>query len=122
MTTRQQSGQTAERHAREHLEQHGLRLVKQNWQCRRGELDLIMLDGNCLVFIEVRYRQHKAWGGALESVDGRKRAKLILAAQQFLQSEVRWSKSACRFDVIAIEPSAMGQPPKLTWLKNAFDC
>ena len=61
MTTRQQSGQTAERHAREHLEQHGLRLVTQNWQCRRGELDLIMLDGNCLVFIEVRYRQHKGW-------------------------------------------------------------
>jgi len=122
MSTRQESGQTAENHAREYLERYGLRLVAQNWQCRRGELDLIMLDGNSLVFIEVRYRQHKAWGGALESVDGRKRAKLILAAQQFLQSESQWSKSACRFDVVAIEPAAIGQPLKLNWVKNAFDC
>jgi putative endonuclease len=122
MTTRQESGQTAENLARKHLELHGLRLVTQNWHCRRGELDLIMLDGNCLVFIEVRYRQHQAWGGALESIDGRKRAKLILAAQQFLQSEAKWGALACRFDVVAIEPAESGQPPKLNWVKNAFDC
>lgn len=122
MHSRQESGQTAENLAREHLEQHGLRLVARNWRCRRGELDLIMLDGKTLVFVEVRYRKHLGWGGALESVDMRKRGKLIVAAQQFLQHEVRWCKSPCRFDVVAIEPSGPHDALQLSWLKNAFEC
>ena len=117
----QESGQTAESLARKHLEQNGLSLVTQNWRCRRGELDLIMLDGKTLVFVEVRLRKHLGWGGALESVDMRKRGKLILAAQQFLQNEPRWSKSPCRFDVVAFEPDKQQDSPQLNWLKNAFD-
>lgn len=122
MPTRQESGQSAEKLARKHLEKQGLSLVAQNWRCRLGELDLIMLDGKVLVFVEVRYRKHLGWGGALESVDLRKRGKLILAAQLFLQNETRWSKSTCRFDVVAIEPDAQSNRMKLNWLKNAFDC
>lgn len=122
MSSRQESGQSAENLACKHLEQQGFSLVARNWRCKLGELDLIMLDGKTLVFVEVRYRKHLAWGGALESVDMRKRGKLILAAQHFLQSETRWSKAACRFDVVAIEPTATGGTPRLNWLKNAFDC
>lgn len=121
MGSNQHSGQTAEKLARQHLEQNGLTLVAQNWRCKRGELDLIMLEGNTLVFVEVRFRKHAAWGGALESVDMRKRGKLILAAQQYLQSEPRWSKSPCRFDVIAIEPGKQPDSPQLNWLKSAFE-
>lgn len=121
MASRQQSGQEAENLARRHLEQHGLTLVTQNWRCRRGELDLIMLDGATLVFVEVRFRKHQEWGGALESVDSHKRGKLILAAQLFLQSESRWSRLACRFDVVAIQAGKLQISPQLHWLKNAFD-
>ena len=120
MGNSQESGQKAENIAREYLEQNGLRLVAQNWHCRRGELDLIMLDDKTLVFIEVRFRKHLNWGGALESVDMRKRGKLILAAQQYLQSEPRWNKSPCRFDVVAIEPDKQGST-RLNWLKSAFE-
>lgn len=80
-----------------------------------------MLDGDTVVFAEVRYRRHTGWGGALESVDARKREKLAYAAQQFLQQESRWAKHPCRFDVIAVEAMDGDSPPRLTWLKNAFD-
>ena len=116
--SRQQSGRDAERQALAHLQQQGLRLLAQNWLCKRGELDLVMLDGDTVVFVEVRYRQHTQWGGALDSIDARKREKLILAAQYFLQSEARWADSPCRFDVVAIDSTAAD----LNWLRNAFDC
>lgn len=118
--TRQQAGREAEAYALQHLQQHGLRLITQNWTCRRGELDLVMLDGDTVVFVEVRYRRHAGWGGALESVDFRKQEKLTLAAQSFLQKESRWADAPCRFDVIAINGDP-GTAPPLNWLKNAFD-
>jgi len=119
-STRQQSGREAEACALNHLQQHGLRLITQNWSCKRGELDLVMLDGDTVVFVEVRYRRHAGWGGALESVDYRKQEKLVLTAQLFLQKESRWANAPCRFDVVAIEGDP-GNAPPLNWLKNAFD-
>jgi putative endonuclease len=115
----QSSGRSAEALALRHLCDQGLRLLTRNWSCRSGELDLVMLDGDTVVFIEVRYRRHAAWGGALESVDARKQQKLIKAAQLFLQTESRWARSPCRFDVVAI--AATGQTENLSWIRNAFD-
>ncbi|EZP31227.1 YraN family protein [Pseudomonas sp. RIT288] len=112
-----QSGKDAERRALEHLQHQGLRLLAQNWSCKRGELDLVMLDGDTVVFVEVRYRKNTQWGGALASIDERKRQKLIFAAQYFLQRESRWADSPCRFDVVAIDR----HPDQLNWLQNAFD-
>lgn len=83
-----QSGKDAELQALKYLQHQGLRLLAQNWLCKRGELDLVMLDGDTVVFVEVRYRKHAQWGGALASIDGRKRQKLILAAQFFLQKSI----------------------------------
>ena len=113
----QQTGKDAERLALRHLEQQGLRLLAQNWSCKRGELDLVMLDGDTVVFVEVRYRHYAQWGGALASIDARKRQKLILAAQYFLQRQARWANHPCRFDVVAID----SHPSQLNWLQNAFD-
>ncbi|MBC9252113.1 YraN family protein [Pseudomonas alcaligenes] len=118
INSRQDSGRAAEQQARRHLEQQGLRLLAQNWLCRRGELDLVMLDGDTVVFVEVRYRRHSGWGGALESIDARKRERLIQAAQHFLQQESRWARSPCRFDVVAIDATPNGKP---NWLQNAFE-
>ncbi len=116
----QQSGQAAEALARQFLEQRGLRLLAQNWRCRLGELDLVMLDSDTVVFVEVRYRRYSAWGGAAESVDARKREKLSRAAQHFLQQESRWARHPCRFDVIAITADSPAPAP-LNWIQNAFD-
>ncbi|MBN6713049.1 YraN family protein [Pseudomonas capsici] len=118
--TRKQAGREAEACALLYLQQQGLRPITQNWSCKRGELDLVMLDGDTVVFVEVRYRRHSGWGGAMESVDFRKQEKLITAAQLFLQQESQWADHPCRFDVIAVDGDP-GKSAPLKWLKNAFD-
>ena len=119
MSDAQSSGRSAETLALRHLCNSGLRLLARNWSCRSGELDLVMLDGDTVVFVEVRYRRHAAWGGAVESVDARKQQKLVRAAEHFLQKESRWARHPCRFDVIAIGSTAQRAP--LTWIRNPFD-
>jgi putative endonuclease len=110
----------AEQQALDYLLTQGLSLLARNWRCKRGELDLVMLDRDTVVFVEVRYRLHAGFGGALGSIDARKQEKLSLAAQYFLQQESHWANHPCRFDVIALQGSGhSGQP--LDWLKNAFD-
>lgn len=116
--SRQVSGQAGEDLALEHLRAQGLRLLARNWRCRAGELDLVMLDGDTVVFVEVRCRRHLAWGGALASVDARKQQKLVRAAQLYLLKEKRWSAHPCRFDVVALEGSGRQTPD---WIRNAFD-
>ncbi|MBU1285253.1 MAG: YraN family protein [Gammaproteobacteria bacterium] len=114
----QASGSAAEARALAYLQAQGLRLIAQNWRCRHGELDLVMLHTDTVVFVEVRYRRHAAWGGAMESVDARKREKLTLAAAQFLQQTPRWARQPCRFDVIALNGATDND---LNWIQNAFD-
>lgn len=120
-TTTRESGQAAEDQALAYLQKQGLKLVVRNWSRRSGELDLVMLDRDTVVFVEVRSRRHIAWGGAVESIDARKRQRLIATAQLFLQSESRWAKSLCRFDVVALSPAAGSTSSHLEWIKNAFD-
>ncbi|RRV06049.1 YraN family protein [Pseudomonas sp. v388] len=118
--TRQQAGREAEAYALLYLQQQGLQLITRNWLCKRGELDLVMLDGDAVVFVEVRYRRHSEWGGAMGSVDFRKQERLILAAQLFLQQEPQWADHPCRFDVIAVDGDPHDAAP-LNWVQNAFD-
>lgn len=119
--SRQTRGQAAEGWAQTHLEEHGLQLLVRNWRCRLGELDLVMLDGDTLVFAEVRYRRHAAWGGAESSVDPRKQRRIAAAAQVFLQTHPQWSRRPCRFDVIAISPGDQHLPVQLNWIRGAFE-
>ncbi|GGU71529.1 UPF0102 protein [Pseudomonas laurentiana] len=120
-SSRQKAGQAAEQQALQYLQGQGLHLLAQNWRCKRGELDLVMLDSDTVVFVEVRYRLHTSFGGALGSIDARKQERLALAAEHFLQQEARWAQHPCRFDVIALQGSGhAGQ--SLEWLKNAFEC
>jgi len=116
-----QAGQAAENQALEFLQGQGLRLLTRNWRCKGGELDLVMLDVDTVVFVEVRYRLHASFGGALGSIDGRKQKRLVLAASLFLQKEPRWAAQPCRFDVVALQGSHHAGRP-LQWLKNAFEC
>ena len=111
-----ESGEQAEELACRYLQTQGLRLVTRNHRCRRGEIDLIMEDGESLVFVEVRYRASARFGSAAESVDARKRTRLIAAAGHFLQQQRR--NRPCRFDVVAISGAA---EPDLQWITNAFE-
>jgi putative endonuclease len=109
-------GRLAEDRALEFLERQGLRLIERNYRSRYGEIDLIMEDGRTLVFVEVRFRGNPRFGGALESVDRRKQAKLLTTAACFLK-ERRLDRPA-RFDVAALAPHGAGL--RIQWIKGAF--
>ncbi|GAA4337734.1 hypothetical protein GCM10023144_33860 [Pigmentiphaga soli] len=98
-----------------HLQAAGLSLLARNFQCRGGEIDLIMRHGGVLVFVEVRSRGGKRHGGAAASIDAAKRRRLQLAAQRFLQTAWRGPVPPCRFDVVAIDA---GMP---LWIRDAFE-
>ncbi|MGL5030236.1 MAG: YraN family protein [Aeromonas sp.] len=108
-------GQHFEQVAEHWLQAQGLQLVARNYRCRGGEIDLIMHQGQTLVFVEVRYRATASHGGAASSVTHSKQRKIVLAARHYLkQHAINEAHQACRFDVIAFE----GNQP--TWLQNAF--
>ena len=118
---RRARGALVEAAARRHLLDAGLRELAANANYRGGELDLVMLDasgGDCVVFVEVRYRSHPGFGGGAMSIDAGKRRKLVHAAQLFLAAHRELRNAACRFDVI----EADGDPaaPRITWLRDAF--
>ena len=117
-TTMRGRGAGVEAAAGRHLVAAGLRPLAANAFARFGELDLVMLDGTTLVFVEVRYRRSERYGGAAASVDARKQRRLVLAARQFLAAHPRYAQGPCRFDVVA----ASGDPaaPTLTWIRDAF--
>jgi putative endonuclease len=107
------AGAQAEQFAADYLQRHGLRLIAKNYRSRFGEIDLILFDGNVLVFVEVRLRRNADFGGAAASIDARKQAKLITTAQQYLTTLP--TVPPCRFDAILLDGSG-----HIEWLKNAF--
>jgi len=113
------SGADWELAARRHLEAAGLRLLVANQRYRIGEIDLVMCDGDVVVFVEVRYRRSAGFGGSAPSVDAAKQRKLVLAAQCFLADHRDLARRACRFDVVAMDGSA--DAPRVEWIRDAFD-
>ena len=112
-TAKQIQGQAGEDDALDYLRQNGLVLVERNFRCKGGEIDLIMRQQAALVFVEVRKRADNRHGGAAASVTASKQARLILAAQIYLQRYK--NPPVCRFDVVAIDGTV------LNWLKNAIE-
>jgi putative endonuclease len=117
MITTKQRGDHAEQQALQYLQSFGMSLIQQNFHSRRGEIDLIMSDQDCLVFIEVRYRKTDKYGSAVESVDSRKQSRIIHAAQSYIQKNITPYRNY-RFDVIAITPEY--DKNSLVWIKDAF--
>ena len=77
-------GRHAENTAFQYLLERGLRPVARNFRRRGGEIDIIMLDEHCLVFIEVRYRRNKSFTQPGLTVDTRKQRKLVRTAALFI--------------------------------------
>jgi putative endonuclease len=107
-------GAQAETLACDYLQANGLRLLTKNYRLRSGEIDLIMQDGSIIVFVEVRYRKNKRYGGALASINTQKQKRIIQTASHYLQYHAPLAQA--RFDVIAIH-----HQNELQWLSNAFE-
>jgi putative endonuclease len=115
-TRAQVAGSNAELDARRLLECAGLSCVAVNVRYKVGEIDLVMRDGAAMVFVEVRARATRGFGGAAASVDHRKQLRLRRAADCFLLKHFgQRAWPACRFDVVAFDA---GRPD---WIKGAFD-
>lgn len=110
-------GDRAEHLACKYLEKRGLKLLQRNFNCRGGEIDLVMQHGDSLVFVEVRYRRHTAFGRAAETISPSKQGRVIRCAQYYIGRYRCWN-TAARFDVVSIE----GEPGRtqVEWIRNAF--
>lgn len=95
----------------------GYRLVSRNWRCRIGELDLVLMRGDTLVFCEVKTRRGPAFGGGYEAVTGRKRAKVRAVAEAFLQASGA-RPGGIRFDVASVALGPRGAQVEL--FEDAF--
>nr|WP_255429290.1 YraN family protein [Ramlibacter albus] len=109
-------GDAAEDLALAHLQAQGLQLVTRNFRTPGrggGEIDLVMREGSTLVFVEVRKRASRAYGGAAASVTPVKQRRIVFAARHYLL-RLR-NAPACRFDVVSFEGGAV------QWIRAAFD-
>lgn len=108
-------GSQAEDRALQHLQQHGLRLLARNWRCKLGELDLVMQDGDTVAVVEVRSRARANHGAAAETVDWRKRRKLVRATRLWLARQPQFAEQPLRFDVVTLDAG------RIEWRREAFD-
>lgn len=95
-------GKAGERHARLWLEARGYEFVAANWHCQAGELDLVMLDGSELVFVEVKTRTGQKAGHAFDAVTASKGQHVLDAAEWFVSEHPEHDHLLWRCDVIAI--------------------
>lgn len=91
-----------------------MRCVEAGWRCRLGELDLVMREGDTLVFVEVRARQANSTVSAIDSIDAGKQHRFVRAARAWLGRHPREAELPARFDIVAIDGE------ELQWLRDAF--
>ena len=123
MATTRQLGEATESLACEYLENKGFKLLERNFNCRFGEIDLIMQNSDSLVFVEVRYRRSNNFGSGAESITVNKQSKLIKTASAYLQQHAKLNKYPARFDVVSITGSIETDNINnidIDWIENAF--
>ncbi|BFI97201.1 MAG: YraN family protein [Rhodanobacter sp.] len=113
------TGADFEQRACAELERAGLKPLARNYTTRHGELDLVMLDGHTVAFVEVRYRVRAGHGDALASITRSKQDKLIRTAQLWLAAHPQHAQRACRFDVVSYDGPA--DSVQMQWLRGAFE-
>lgn len=126
----QQLGRWAEQTAISYLQQQQLQLIQHNFHSRFGEIDSIFVDGQTLIFVEVKARQPNTYAQAHEVISRAKQRKLMLTALVFLEQYPQFAVYFARFDVICIDflqqiakipQQPFSQIPyHLEWIENAF--
>lgn len=98
---RKSLGKWGEDKACDYLQADGYQILRKNYKCRLGEIDIIAKKRDLLAFVEVKTRRTVSFGNPGEAVNYRKQAKLTSVALYFLK-DVAWKDASCRFDVIEI--------------------
>ena len=107
-------GAEYEQIAAEYLQNHGVRVIERNYRNRRGEIDIIGLDGEYTVFVEVKYRKSNINGSPAEAVNFKKQKTICKVADYYRVTHGMGEFSAVRYDVVAV------QGTEICWIQNAF--
>jgi putative endonuclease len=118
-TARQGLGAAGEGIARRHLERLGYVFEDANWRCPAGELDLVMRDGEALVFVEVKTRRGERLGAAEEAVSAAQARRLLLTAQIYLERRPELAMRLWRIDLVAVTLAPAGAVDRLTHVVDA---
>lgn len=105
-------GKAAEDLACQHLQQQNCKIIARNWHCAFGEIDIIAQHKQTLLFIEVKYRKNKQFGGAAYSITPAKLGKMQRSAEYYLQQN-KLKNTPCRLDAVLIDGNATPQ-----WIQN----
>ena len=118
-STKAAKGRHTEAAALKYLKRAGLHLITKNFRCRLGEVDLVMQDDDCLVFVEVRYRSERSLASAALTVNEQKQGRIARTAEFFLGQYPELSNHPVRFDVVAFD-GGENRPSRIQWIKDAF--
>lgn len=113
-----EAGNAGEAFVAGRLERAGYRIVDRNWRIRGGELDIVALDGETLVFVEVKVRTGERIGVAEDSLDSRKLGRLLRAAEMYVESHLEHVDRLWRVDFVAITLSVDGVVRRYSHVKN----
>lgn len=111
-------GKLGEAAAKRHLQRQGLRFLTGNFKTKRGEIDLVMRDDDCLVFVEVKARSSELWTRPAAAVNARKRRLLTQTALDYLRL-LKNPQVKIRFDIVEVLLSG-GDVREVRHLPNAF--
>jgi putative endonuclease len=117
--TTYERGKLAEREAALYLRRRGYRIIAQNLRLKSGEIDLIAMKGDLVVFVEVKARSSDEFGTPAESLLPRQQKRIRNAAEIFL-SKRGWSERERRFDLIAVDLDERGNVKRIEHIPNAF--
>ena len=112
-------GRHWERAAERWLRQRGVHIIRRNFTCRSGEIDLVVRDGPEIAFVEVKYRSRSGFGSGAEHVTWHKQRRIVSAARLYLQYHKHAPSQVFRFDVVSINDQPDGA--KIQWIKSAFE-
>jgi putative endonuclease len=114
--SKKELGKLGEDLAADYLPRQGLKILLRNYRCPKGEMDLVAMEGDCLVFVEVRTRSSSSRGTAEESIRYDKLRRLKSIASYYLLERSASSWPPLRFDLLAI--NLAGSDTKINWIKN----
>lgn len=115
LLNKKQTGDYYEQQACRYLERQGLTPIDKNARFKAGELNLVMQDKSCIVFVEVKFRKQTHFGGAAVTISASKRQKLLKAAYLWLsQKGLSATHTEFRFDAVTFE----GDANSVNWVKN----
>lgn len=111
---KRETGTKYEEHAAAYLITRGLVLLERNFRCRQGEVDLIGIHEECLVFAEVKYRKNAKSGMPEEAVDIKKQTRICMVSDYYRLTHPKECARQVRYDVVAICRE------DIVWYQNAF--